>query len=70
MLSLMSGSWIGFGGRQGAPSVGPGGNLGLGRKAGLATCPKLGEGSGRVLGCRGTQPGLHHYSGDWDEGGS
>ena len=45
-LSLMSGSWIGFGGRQGAPSVGPGGNLGLGRKAELVTCPKLGEGAG------------------------
>lgn len=69
-LSLMSGSWIGFGGRQGVPSVGPGENLGLGRKAELATCPKLGEGAGRVLGCRGTEPGLHHYSGDWDEGGS
>lgn len=50
--------------------MGPGGNLGLGRKAELATYPKLGEGAGRVLGCRGTEPGLHHYSGDWDEGGS
>lgn len=44
------------------------GDLGLGRKAGLATGPKLGEGAGRgcgrVRGCPGTEPGLHHYSGD------
>lgn len=48
----------------------PEGDLGLGRKAGLAKGPKLKEGAGSVRGCPRTEPGLHHYSGDWDEGGS
>lgn len=44
--------------------------MGLGRKAELARGPKLGKGAGRVCGCPGWEPGLHQYSGDWEEGES
>lgn len=46
------------------------GGLGLGRKAGLATGPRLGEGAGRVGGWPGTEPRLHQCPGGRDEGRS
>lgn len=59
------GSEIGFEGRQGDGKVWAlEGDLGLGRKAGLATSLKPGQGAGRVRYCTLSEPGLHHYSRD------
>lgn len=50
--------------------MGPGGRPGPGEEGGTCSGLKPGEGAGRVRGCPGSEPGLHHYSGDWGEGGA
>lgn len=50
--------------------MGPGGRPGPGEEGGTCSGLQLGEGAGRVRGCPRSEPGLHHDSGDWEEGGA
>lgn len=57
-----SGSWIGFGGRRGAPTVGHWKETwAWGGRRGLQESLKLREGAGSVCGHPRTEPRLHHY---------
>ena len=73
-LSLLSGSWIGFGGRRRDPSVGPGGRSGPGEEGGACNRSET-----RGRGWKGLWKGawLSRYGArapsllwGWDEGGS
>lgn len=65
-LRLGSVSWGG-----GEPrGCGPWRETGPGEEGGTCSGLQLGEGAGKVRGCPRSEPGLHHDSGDWEEGGA